>query len=178
VFTVLRGPLAIAISQINYVLTRFNHDIAVGKASPDTMEWSRVMELGPLPARMSDDFIRRVTRAVLRNEALLQPNPLGTWLGGDGSQAVLDRIVRFNVELTDIDRYNRWLKEAWGIIAETRWNESTKFISLENLSPDDIAHLNKITAEDRRLYRVIEDTFEATGKLVLNADDLRGKIVA
>ena len=63
VFTVIRDPLAAAISQINYVLTRFEEDIVAGALRPDTAEWSRAMDLGPTPARMSEIFIDRLTSA-------------------------------------------------------------------------------------------------------------------
>ena len=177
VFTVIREPFAIAVSQINYVLTRFSEDIAAGKAAPDTLEWLQVMGLGPLPKRMSDDFVKLLAKAVLRNEDLVVPNSLATWLGGGGSQAVLDRLVRHNVEVTDISRYNRWLQQAWGITAETRWNESKKFISVDDLTSDDLAYLQKITAEDRRLYRALQQVFDDTGKLALTAADLRGAVI-
>ncbi len=177
VFTVIREPFAIAVSQINYVLTQFNEDIAKGKAEPDTLEWSRVMGLGPLPKHMSDDFIKLLAKAVLRNEDLVLPNSVGSWLGGEGGQAVLDRLVRHNVEVTDTDRYSRWLQQSWGIMADTRWNESKKFVSLEDLTQEDLIYLQKITAEDRRLYRSIQQVFDATGKIALNAEDLRGVIV-
>lgn len=177
VFTVLREPFGIAISQINYVLTRFDEDIATGRPGPDTAEWVRAMRLGSLPKRMSDDFVKRVTNAALRNESLILPNSLISWLGGQGPQAVLDRLVRHNVEVTDMARYNTWLRQAWGIEAATRWNESKKFVAIDDLTTDDVTYLNRITAEDRRFYRAIQDTFDATGKLSLSGNDLRGIVV-
>lgn len=177
VFTVIREPFSVAVSQINYVLTRFAEDIAKGKAEPDTTEWCEVMQLGRLPAQLSEGFIKRLTKAALRTEDLVQPNSLGTWLGGQGSQRVLDRLVRHNVEVTDTSRYNAWLQHSWGIAADTRWNESKKFLAVDDLPLEDLAHLQKITTEDRRLYRAIQQVFDATGKLSLRAEDLRGVIV-
>jgi hypothetical protein len=176
-FTIIREPFAIALSQINYVLTRFAEDIAKGKAEPDTAEWCEVMHLGRLPAQLSEGFIKRLTKAALRNEDLMLPNPLGSWLGGEGSQPVLDRLVRHNVEITDTERYNQWLQHAWGITARTRWNASKQFVAAADLASEDLAHLQKITAEDRRLYRAIQQMFDITGKLSLRAEDLRGVII-
>ena len=177
VFTIIREPFAVAISQINYVLTRFEEDIAAGKLQPDTCAWSRVMDLGAAPARMSDDFVKRVTRAALRNEDLTQPNLLCNSLGGEGAQPVVDRLVTYGVEMTDVARYNQWLREVWGISAQTRWNESKKFISVQDLATDDLVHLNSITREDQRFFRTVESLLDASGKLSLTADDLRGVII-
>jgi hypothetical protein len=174
VFTIIREPLAVAVSQINYILTRFDEDIAAGKMQPDTAGWSRVMDLGALPARMSDDFVERVTRAALRNEDLTPPNSLCNMLGGQGAQSVVDRLLTYGVEVTDVARYNQWLREAWGIGAQTRWNESKKFISLQDLGTEDIFHLNSITREDQRFHLTVESLLTASGKSSLTAEDLRG----
>lgn len=176
-FTVVREPFAVALSQINYVLTRFAEDIAKGKAEPDTAEWCEVMQLGRLPTQLSETFIKRLTKAALRNEDLVLPNSLGSWLGGEGSQPVLDRLVRHNVEVTDTERYNQWLQQAWGITADTRWNASKQFVAVADLASEDLAHLQKITAEDRRLYRAIQHVFDTTGKLSVRAEDLRGVVI-
>jgi hypothetical protein len=135
------------------------------------------MDLGAAPARMSDDFVKRVTRAALRNEDLTQPNLLCNSLGGEGAQPVVDRLVTYGVEMTDVARYNQWLREVWGISAQTRWNESKKFISVQDLATDDLVHLNSITREDQRFFRTVESLLAASGKLSLTADDLRGVII-
>ena len=176
IFTVIRDPFSVAISQINYVLTRFNEDFAAGKLQPDTSGWSRAMDLGAIPAKMSDAFVNRVTSAALRNEDLILPNSLCLWLGGGGAQPVIDRLVTYDVELTDVAHYNDWLRAAWGFDATTRFNESKKFISEKNLTTDDLTHLNSITREDQRFYRTVERLAVASGKLSLTGDDLRGVI--
>lgn len=175
-FTIVRDPLAAAMSQINYVLTRFDEDIAAGKLRPDTAEWTRIMDLGATPARMTDSFIKRVTRAALRNEDLVLPNTLCQWLGAEGAQPVVDRLASYNVEVTDVERYNEWLRASWGIDASTRWNASKPFIALRDLATDDVAYLNSITREDQRFYQTVERILSASGKLSLTGDDLRGVV--
>jgi len=178
VFTVIRDPLAAAISQINYILTRFEEDIATGKWRPDTREWLQAVDLGTTPERMSDELVKRVTRAALRNDQLTVPNALCLWLGGEGAQRVVERLASYDVEVTDVERYNDWLRAAWGINATTRWNESKKFISIQTLATDDVAHLNGITRDDQRLYRTVDRMLTATGKLSLTGEDLRGASVS
>jgi hypothetical protein len=176
VFTVIRDPLSAAISQINYVLTRFEEDIVAGTLQPDTAEWSRVLDLGPAPARMSDDFIKRLTSAALRANRVTVPNSQCLWLGGEGTQAVVDRLASYDVEVTEVDRYNAWLLDTWGIEAKTRWNASKKFIALQDLTTDDLGYLVGITREDQRLYRTVERLLTETGKLSLTGEDLRGVV--
>jgi hypothetical protein len=176
VFTVIREPLAAAISQVNYILTRFEEDLTGGQLRPDTAEWSRVMELGPTPARMSDEFIKRLTTAALRTKRLTVPNSQCLWLGGEGTQAVVDRLATYDVEVSEVERYNAWLQATWGIEAKTRWNASKKFIALQDLTTDDLGYLVGITREDQRLYRTVERLLTSTGKLSLTGDDLRGVV--
>jgi hypothetical protein len=178
VFTVIRDPLAAAISQINYILTRFNDDFAAGQLRPDTREWAETLELGAAPERISDEFVKRVTRAALRSERLTVPNALCLWLGGGGAAQVLERLTAYDVEVTDMERYNPWLSAAWGIDAATRWNESKKFISIQDLATEDVTYLDGITREDQRLYRTVERMLTAAGKVSLRGDDLRGATVA
>jgi len=178
IFTVIRDPLAAAISQINYILTRFEQDMAAGQLRPDTREWSQIMDLGAAPERMSNAFVRRVTRAALRDATLTVPNALCRWLGAGGAQRVVERLASYDVEITDVERYNAWLRAAWEIDAATRWNESKKFISIQDLATDDLAHLNEITRDDQRLYRTVERILTAGDKLSLSGEDLRGVSVA
>ena len=176
IFTVIREPLAAAISQVNYILTRFEEDLTGGQLRPDTAEWSRAMDLGPTPARMSDDFIKRLTTAALRTKRLTVPNSQCLWLGGEGTQAVVDRLATYDVEVSEVERYNAWLLATWGIEAKTRWNASKKFIALQDLTTDDLGYLVGITREDQRLYRTVERLLTSTGKLSLNGEDLRGVV--
>jgi hypothetical protein len=178
VFTVIRDPLVAAISQINYILTRLDEDIAAGQWRPDTSGWLQALDLGAAPKQMSDELVTRVTRAALRNEGLSVPNSLCLWLGGGGAQRVVERLASYDVEVTDVERYNAWLRMAWGINATTRWNKSKQFISVQTLTTDDVARLNGITQDDQRLYRAVKDMLTATGKLSLTGEDLRDAIVA
>jgi hypothetical protein len=173
-FTVIRDPLAAAISQINYILTRFEQDISTGQLRPDTRQWSQTMDLGAVPERVSDAFVRHVTHAALRDVTLTVPNALCRWLGDGGAQHVVERLASHDIEVTDVERYNAWLRAAWGIEATTRWNESKKFISIQDLATDDLGHLSEVTRDDQRLYRTVEGILTASGKLSLHGDDLRG----
>jgi hypothetical protein len=177
VFTIIRDPLAAAISQINYVRTWFEEDIVAGALRPDTAEWSRAMDMGPTPARMSEIFIDRLTSAALHSERIMMSNWQCIWLGGESTQAVVDRLATNHVEVTEVNRYNAWLHATWGIEAKTRWNASKKFIALQDLTRDDLGYVVGITEEDQRLYGTIERLLTSTGKLSLRGGGLRGVIV-
>ena len=49
IFTVVRNPLEIMVSQINYVLTRFSQDATKGEVGPDTREWLGLIGRDSLP---------------------------------------------------------------------------------------------------------------------------------
>ena len=95
----------------------------------------------------------------------------------EGAQPVMDRLARFNVEVTDTSRYNAWLAQAWGIDARTRWNASKTFVTTDSLATDDLIHLNSITSEDRRIYRAYQAIVAASGRLSVTGDALRGVVV-
>ena len=92
----------------------------------------------PSPTEVSAAFVKRVTSAALRIEDLIVPNALCLWLGGGGAQAVVDRLATYDVEVTDVARYNPWLRAAWRSTPRRRWNKSKKFVSLQELPTDDV----------------------------------------
>lgn len=57
VFTIVRDPIEIAISHINYILTRITRDISIGNIGPDTREWMDILGLNTLPADMPPALI-------------------------------------------------------------------------------------------------------------------------
>jgi hypothetical protein len=126
---------------------------------------------------MSEIFIDRLTSAALHSERIMVPNWQCIWLGGESTQAVVDRLATNHVEVTEVNRYNAWLHATWGIEAKTRWNASKKFIALQDLTRDDLGYVVGITEEDQRLYGTIERLLTSTGKLSSRGGDLRGVIV-
>ena len=60
VFTIMRDPLDIALSVVNYVLTRFAVNIEAGEPGPDTRDWLAVLRMEMPTGRMSDNDVREI----------------------------------------------------------------------------------------------------------------------
>ena len=78
IFTIVRDPLEILVSQINYVLTRFSQDARKGEAGPDTLEWLGLIGLESLPETISEDFARHAAAIIIGNPSIVTPNSLAS----------------------------------------------------------------------------------------------------
>lgn len=162
-FTILRDPVDIAISQVNYILTRLKTDVAAGELQPDTREWQRLLELEEKPGELSAAFLCRLGERALRMREIVIPNPMCHWLGGGDAAAVLWRLTEHEVEVTNTRLYPTWRWQRWGIDADTRLNESIKFLTRDTLAPEVLAYLRDISVEDAKLYRAVDQHLLRTG---------------
>ena len=154
-FTILRDPVDIAISQVNYILTRLRSDAAAGELQTDTRQWLPLLELDRMPDDLSDEFLCRLGERALRKREIVMSNPLCHWLGGGDATTVLARLAEHEVEVTNTQHYAQWRRQRWGIDEETRQNESIKFLSRGTLGAQDLDYLRDISIEDAKLYDVI-----------------------
>jgi hypothetical protein len=159
VITIVRHPFEIMISQVNYVLTRFQIDAGRGITEPDTEEWLRLIGIETLPERLSEQFILDAAARVLRNTDMVKPNSLCHWLGGNqaNAQKALASLMAQDVEVTDTRHYSDWLAEQWNIRSESRDNSSRQFIRMNTLSQKDLDYMSSIAVEDIKLYEIIRE---------------------
>ena len=162
-FTILRDPVEIAISQVNYIMMRLQADAAIGEFQPDTRQWLHLLELQTTLEDLSDAALRRLGIWALRMREIVLPNPMCHWLGGGDAAAVLMRLAEHEVEVTNTRHYPQWRRQRWGVDADTRQNEFIKFLTRDALGAGDLAYLQDISAEDARLYRVVEQELVRTG---------------
>ena len=172
VFTIMRDPTDIALSQVNYILTKFQINIDAGVVERDTEEWLRALDLRELPPAVTPQFVEKYASQLLRNPEVVEPNSMCRWLGGGDAQAVIERLARHLVEVTDTAHYNPWLAERWGISANTRQNASTKFVSLDTLGPRELAYIQDLSPEDRTLYARVQHALDKTGKTGVYGEDI------
>ena len=141
-FTTVREPVALVVSQVNYVLTRMAS--TAHPIGPDTAGWRGVFEV--------DDPGR------LENRAEVLP---------------LAAMARHNVEVTDLQRYPRWLKERWMVRdTSTRVNASRAYVTLQDFSPEDRLYIHAITDQDQALHAHVGRRLDATGAASLRGGDL------
>ncbi len=172
-FTVVRHPIEIAVSQANYVMMRIAQDMERGKVGPDTSDWLDYLGFDGIPHEPIADLADQVCRKTLRTPKITLPNPLCHWLGGGDAATVLDRLAESGAEVTTTGRYNQWLRERWGIESRTRLNESRKFLSHTALHREELDYLNDISAEDAKLFGLVEQRLAGLGTSWLSGSQLR-----
>jgi hypothetical protein len=172
-FTIMRHPVEVAISQANYVMMRIAQDLDSGKTGVDTQQWLAQLGFEEIPHWPLAELAAHVCHKVLRNSEIVIANPLCHWLGGGDAATVLDRLAECGAEVTETSRYNRWLGETWGIESTTRVNESRKFISQAALDREELDYLNEISAEDAKLFELVQQRLAGLGTSWLSGSELR-----
>jgi hypothetical protein len=172
VFSIVRDPLETALSQLNYVLTRFQANIGLHPYQPDVQDWLSIIGLPVLPDEMTPDFITEISHQLLREASIVIPNSICYWLGGGSAEAVIERLARHHVELTNTVCYRDWIAKEWGISAPVRENASTKYLTLQMLSDEDANYLSDLYLEDRKVYEVISRVLSETDRTSIFGEDL------
>ena len=99
IFTVIRDPLEIAISAINYLLTQFETSINTRRIFPDVKNWISMLEINALPSQMTAQFAKDISVRALRNPEIVRPNSLCYWLGEGDIEAVVKRLAQITLRL-------------------------------------------------------------------------------
>jgi hypothetical protein len=172
IFTIVRDPTEIALSQINYILTKFQLNIDAGMVDADTAGWLDALGLKELPPAVTPQFVDKYARKLLYNIDIIEPDSMCRWLGGGDTNAVVERLARHLVEVTDTSHYNAWLSDRWGISSKTRQNESTKFVSLSALGHQELGYVQELSLEDRKLYSRVQHALAVSGKVSVSGEDI------
>ena len=162
-FTILRDPVDIGISQVNYVLTRLRTDAGRGQFQPDTQGWLELLGLQALPDDLSETYLVRLGMESLHNRMLVMANAMCSWLGGGSAATVVKRLAELRVEVTNTQNYSQWRRQRWGIQTNTRTNESTKFLTRDNIGHENIDYLRERSPEDAKLYQDIARRLSQSG---------------
>ncbi len=165
-FTIVRHPSEVVMSQVNYVLTRFQFDIERGAMGPDTRHWLELIGMDSMPEAMSEAFVNDAGMRALRNSDIVRPNSVCYWLGGDDAdaQTALESLISQDIEVTDTDHYNEWLAQRWNIRSQTRDNSSTKFFTTDMLTRENQDYIREMSIEDAKLYRAISGSIASIGR--------------
>lgn len=172
VFTVIRNPIEIAISSINYMISKFQVNIRTGQLEPDVKEWMSLFGLSALPREINPQVINEISHRALYTPELVPANSICYWLGGGDVEAVIARLANYHVELTSTARYHDWLEQEWGISAYTRANESTKYLRLSALSHQDLAFIRDQSSEDQKLFDLISQKLKAFDRPSITGEGL------
>jgi hypothetical protein len=163
----LRDPIDIAISQVNYILTRLKQDAMAGELLVDTREWLPYLDIDKVPDEPTDEMLRGLGQHALRKREIVPPNPMCSWLAGGDAATVIARLAEHDVEVTNTRQYENWRRQRWSVDANTRQNESIKFLTRESIGADDLGYLHEISVEDTKLYRAVDGLLLQTGALAV-----------
>lgn len=172
VFTILRDPSQIPISQVNYILTRFSANRDRERPDPDAAHWLEMLQLTSIPDLKNPRTCSELGMRILRDPRLVPSNTLCHWLGGGSAAAVIERLASHRIEVTETQRYNAWLRERWGISSSTRDNASESFILASDLGPKDAAYVNDLITDDMTLYEKVDSCLSRLGRNSINCGSL------
>lgn len=162
-FTTLRNPIDITLSQTNYILTRIMQDAERGTFGPDSRTWLHELGLDVTPAQVTRAMLDDLRLTLLRDGSINRPDTMCEWLGGGDAAEVVDRLSELDAEVTTTRHYAGWLAGRWQIQSGTRRNESVPFLKREDLSPADLDYLHDISVQDRQLYAEVEKRIDDAG---------------
>lgn len=172
VFTVVRDPVDMVISQVNYVLTRIAADSAAGLFGQDTKEWLQMLELDTPDLPLSDGFIETVATRALHHPLVVPKNPLCFWLGDWDMNAAISLLRIHDVEITDVRRLDDWLQARWGIMPSPRHNESVPYFTPDTLPMKLMDHIRENITGDLRLYARIAEALEQSGEVSVRGREI------
>jgi hypothetical protein len=156
IFTVIRDPIGMMLSQANYAVTRLRQD-PLGR-DPDTREILQFLGLNEAPnPPLLAELKQLAVRALLHPE-INRANQTCFYLGGGavaGYAAAITNLVRYDVEITTTGKYGRWLQERWGIASSSRHNTSDHWLSPDDLDDELLAALRERTGEDQKVFETV-----------------------
>lgn len=162
-FTTLRNPIDITLSQTNYILTRILRDAERGSFGPDSRTWLNDLDLTVTPGDVTRPMLDDLRIRLLRDPSINRADTMCEWLGGGSAAEVLDRLAILNAEVTTTRHYGAWLADRWQIRSATRRNESIPFLTHADLKPADLDYLHDISVQDRQLYALVEQRIDDAG---------------
>ena len=162
-FTTLRNPIDVALSQTNYILTRIMQDAEKGVFGPDSRAWLNDLGLSITPQDVTREMLDDLRLPLLRDPTINRSDTLCEWLGGGSAQEVMERLARLDAEVTTTQHYSTWLRDRWEIQSPYRRNESIPFLKRGDLATADLDYLHDITVEDRQLYAEVERRIDEAG---------------
>lgn len=169
VVTVVRDPIDLVISAVNFNLTRINAAMKSGDGWRPS--WKR--EFGISQEAMPDLHDPELQRRMLLSTRTNRSDALSRYLGNGTGRAAIRSLIEHNVEITDVSRYSRWLKNRWNFQTDRRSNQSIKFISRSALEPDLLKSIEAATAESRIVFDRVAEQLERAG-----TDSIRGQELA
>jgi hypothetical protein len=153
IFAVVRDPMEIVVSYVNYVLTSLLLDPEA--IQPDSRDWLQRLGIARVPADPHEDFLAAAAERILLSD--IAPNNCLCHFLGDGNAASAEELIRrSDVEIIDTKQYSSWRRQEFGVTSCSWLNEPRKFLHLATLTPPQSERVLRLTEEDRILYGKIQ----------------------
>jgi hypothetical protein len=171
IFTIIRDPAEIAISQANYAVTLLVRDPEGTR--PDSRRNLELLGLDRLPVDASPELLSTLALRAFLDRRITRPNLICQYLasGARGHREAIRNIVLHDIEVTDTEHYNAWLRQEWGIESDTRENASMKFLSREDIAKYG-DQLGELTAEDQNVFDLVAWGLSERGSQSIRGLDL------
>jgi hypothetical protein len=163
-FTVIRDPVDLFLSQANYAAGRLLQDRE--RVDPDTRETMAILGMDKLEDPLTPSYLKLLATRCLLNDRISRPNRICYYLGKEQVatyKRAIEHIVTFDIEITETSRYPRWLDERWGIQVNSRHNSSEKLLTAQEACRFFPQQVQSATAEDQKLFDVVKWILEQTG---------------
>ncbi len=158
-FTILRDPRAIVLSEVNAII-----DALLQPPESDTRPVARWRAQVPADPATADEAGRKqLARHVLQRVRLR--NPICHALADGTASGAIDAARLQDIEIATLDRYEDWIKYTWDVEPGEPVNASTPHLGVADLTAQDRAHLETITVEDQAFYQLVVKAYEKIGDL-------------
>jgi hypothetical protein len=153
-FTIVRNPTEMVLSQVNYMAGRLLEDRE--KVRTDTRGWLENLGM----TDVGDLEPRALALRILHHPTALSANSICHYLGHNDAESAIRTLGSCAIEISESSRYNDWLVEAWGIRSATRHNKSRPLLSPNDLDARSQIRMRTLTAEDWKLYELLMSRME------------------
>jgi hypothetical protein len=173
VFTIIRDPIALMVSQANYAIGRLRQDPR-GR-DPDTVITMTLLGLSSLPDNLSDRDLKDLVVRALLHPGIAFANQACRHLSNSKNlsfEAAIDLIIANDVEVTTTEQYNRWLKERWDIPHSARHNRSEQILTLHEARRLYAGAMFQATGEDQKLFDLVSWGLERSGATSITGQQL------
>jgi hypothetical protein len=156
VFTIIRDPIALMVSQANYAIGRLRQD--PDGNDPDTTPTRTHLGISGWPSDITDETLKDLVARALLHPGIAFANQACRHLSSSADlsfEAAIDMIIANNVEITTTERYERWLRERWGIPSSARHNRSDQLLTLHEARRLYASAMFDATGEDQKLFDLV-----------------------
>jgi hypothetical protein len=172
-FTIIRDPIDLIVSQANYAISRVRKD-AEG-SSPDTKEILETLGLKCLGKEISTREVKQLTIRALLDRRITQPNRICTYLGKEMAaryEVAMEMVVTNDVEIVTTETYSRWLLERWGIESHSRHNVSEPYLTRREVITHYAREIEAAVGEDRKFHQLATWALKRSGAASITGSEI------